>query len=80
MTAENWMCVGIFLVGFYIILHRKFMTGSNMKTSDLTVCEPQIKTQMICLIFIFWLTQNRGLGPMAAILVYVIISPDLRLS
>ena len=47
-----------------------------MKMSDLTVCEPQIKTQVICsLIFVlFWLKQNRGLAPMAVIVVYVIIS------
>ena len=54
------------------------MTVSNTKISDLTVCEPQIKTQAICLIFIVWLTQNRGLAPMAVKVVYVIISPDLR--
>ena len=55
------------------------MTVSNTKISDLTVCKPQIKTQVICLFFfLFLLTQNRGLAPMALIAAYLIISPGLR--
>ena len=57
------------------------MTVSNTKISHLTVCESQIKTQAICFFFFFfffWLTQNRGLAPMAVIVVYVIISPGSR--
>ena len=55
------------------------MTVSNMKISDLTVCEPLTnKTQVICLIFSVWLTQNSGLALTAVSVVYVIISPDLR--
>ena len=58
------MCVGTFSGVFYIILHRKFMTVSNMKISDLIVGEPQIKTQVIYIyiyfffLFFFSLTQT----------------------
>ena len=58
LTDENLMCWHFCDQVFYIILHRKIITVSNMKISDLTVCEPSIKTQ--CLTFFFFLARTKS--------------------
>ena len=77
-TVKRNAVPGLMLCTVSIILQRKFITGSNTKISDLTVCEPQIKTSDVSY-FYFLANTNRRFVPMAAIVVYnVIISPGLR--
>ena len=43
-----------FLVGLLHYFAEKNLTGSNMKISDLTICEPQTPPLLMCFIHIFW--------------------------
>ena len=77
-TVKRNAVPGLMLCAVSIILQRKFITGSNTKISDLTVCEPQIKTSDVSY-FYFLANTNRRFVPMVAVVIYnVIISPGLR--